>query len=196
MAVFTLFLKKSSPYEAQKYFFSKNHGVISKIGLLEAFTICFGITHLKGEVLSPRFEKQVHFWNWGSFHHFSRTLQLKIVKISFSSQNFDFYKNSQKCPIMSTVVPKHVLDVPKQFSNLLRSYNWLWSILSQNQFLRFFEVFLAWKWPFLHYFWRKAHHMRPKNIFFEKSRRHIKNRASRGFYNMLWHYAPQRRDPN
>ena len=129
------------------------------------------------------------------FSPLSRALQLRMAKICFSSQIFDFYKNSQKCLISFTVLRKHVLGIPKDFASHLRSYNWLWRILRQNRFFEFLRFFFAWKWLFLHRFWRKAQHMRSKNIFFKKSRRHIKNRASRGFYNMLWYYTPERGSP-
>ena len=121
---YTVFEEKLTIW-GPKIFFSKNQDVISKIGFLEAFTICFGNTHLKGEVLSPRFEKQVHFWNWGSFHPFSKAVQLKMVKINFSSQNFDFYRNSQRCRISLTVLRKRVLDVPEHFSSHLGSHSWV-----------------------------------------------------------------------
>ena len=126
------------------------------------------------------------------FSPLSRALQLNIVKICFLSQNFDFYKNSQNCLISSTVLQKHILDVPKHFGSFLWSYNRLSRILRKNEFFEFFRFFFDSKSPFLHCFWRKAHHMRSKNIFFENSRCDIKNRASRGFYIMLWHYARQR----
>ena len=51
------------------------------------------------------------------------------------------------------------------------------------------------KWRFLAKTSQNPHHMRSKNIFFENSRCDIKNRASRGFYNMLWHYVPERGGP-
>ena len=82
---YTVFDKKLIMWGA-KIFFSKNQSVISKIGLLEAFSICFGITHVKGEVLSPRFEKQVHFWNLGIFEHFSLILADFLLYFSSISE--------------------------------------------------------------------------------------------------------------
>ena len=99
------------------------------------------------------------------FSPLSRALQLRMAKISFSSQIFDFYKNSQKCLISFTVLWEHVLGVPKHFASHLQSYNWLWSILRQNRFFEFLRFFSPENGCFCIVFGEKITIWGPKNFF-------------------------------
>ena len=104
----------------------------------------------------------------GCFSPLSRALQLRMAKISFSSQIFDFHKNSQKRLISFTVLRKHVLGAPKHFASHLRSYNWLWSILRKNRFFEFLRFFSAENGSFYTVLGEKLSIWGPK-IFFSKN---------------------------
>ena len=90
---------------------------------------------------------------------------------------------------------KTCLGCPKTLWKLSTVISPTLTHFGEKSIFSFFENFFGLKWSFLHCFWRKAHHMRSKNVFFKKSRCRIKNRASRGVYNMLWHYARERGCP-